>query len=191
MLPQIIHTFTEVNKLNANKLGNAGTGYRTLAENLFAFRENQCKDLPPSAEEHCSVDELQQLLVQNEACWHKSCYLKYNKNMLKRFLNRKQTLENEPDEKKEIHKIKKDTSNNSQECFFCEKAGQEILHKASTFKIDRRVRECAGLLKDDKLLAELSFGDMVALEVKYHQTCLVRLYSRARKEEEKEQGAIR
>ena len=84
---------------NSNKLEDAGAGYRTLAENLFAFRENQCTDLPSFAEEHCSVNEIQQLLLQNEACWHKSCYLKYNKNMLKRFLNRKQALENEPEEK--------------------------------------------------------------------------------------------
>ena len=38
-------------------------------------------------------------MVQNKACGHKSCYLKYNRNMLKRFLNRKQALENEPEEK--------------------------------------------------------------------------------------------
>ena len=94
----IFHTFTEVNK--CQKLEDAGAGYRTLAENLFAFRENQCTDLPSFAEEHCNVNEIQQLLVQNGACWHKSCCLKYNRNMLKRFLNRKQALENEPEEKK-------------------------------------------------------------------------------------------
>ena len=37
---------------NAKKLEAAGAGYRTLAENLLAFRENQCTDLPPFAEEH-------------------------------------------------------------------------------------------------------------------------------------------
>ena len=92
----------------AKKLEDAGAGYKILAENLFAFRENQFTDLPPFAEEHCSVNEIQQLLVQNQACWHKSCYLRYNRNMLKLFLNRKQALENEPEEKKtEIHKIKR------------------------------------------------------------------------------------
>ena len=92
---------TEVNK--CQKLEDAGAGYRTLAKNLFAFHENQCTDLPPFAEKHCSVNEIQQLPGQNEACGHKSCYLKYNRNMLKRFLNRKQAraLENKPDEKKQ------------------------------------------------------------------------------------------
>ena len=85
---------------NDKKLEDAGAGYKTLAENLFAFCGDQCTDLPPFSEEHCSVNEIQQLLVQNEACWHKSCYLKYSRNMLKRFLNRKQALENEPEEKK-------------------------------------------------------------------------------------------
>ena len=84
---------------NAKKLEDVGAGYRTLAENLFAFRENQCTDLPPFAEEHCSVNEIQQLLVQNKASWHKSCHLTYNRNMLKWFLNQKQALENEPEEK--------------------------------------------------------------------------------------------
>ena len=69
--------------------------------------------------------------------------------MLNRFLNRKQALDNEPEEKKrKFIRSKGDTSNNCQECFFCEKADQEKLYKASTFRIDRRVRECAGLLKE-------------------------------------------
>ena len=84
---------------NAKKLEDVGAGYRTLAENLFAFRENQCTDLLPFAEEHCSINEIQQLLIQNKASWHKSCYLEYNRYMLKWFLNKKQALENEPEEK--------------------------------------------------------------------------------------------
>ena len=47
---------------NAKKLEDAGAGYRSLAENLFAFCENQCTDLPPFAEGHCSANEIQQLL---------------------------------------------------------------------------------------------------------------------------------
>ena len=59
--------------------------------------------------------------------------------------------------------------------FFCG------LHEASTFQIDRRVRESAALLGDTLLLARLSMGDMVALEAKYHAKCLLALYNRARK----------
>ena len=114
--------------INAKKLEDAGAGYRTLAENLFAFRENQCTDLPSFAEEHCSVNEIQQLPVQNEACWHKSCCLKYNRNMLKRFLNKNKLLKTNRKRKNgNFTRSKGDTSNNCQECFFCEKAGEKTL----------------------------------------------------------------
>ena len=67
-------------------------------------------------------------------------------------------------------------------CFFCgQSAGSDGLHEASTFQIDRRMRESAALLEDTLLLARLSMGDMVALEAKYHAKCLLALYNRARK----------
>ena len=39
--------------------------------------------------------------------------------------------------------------------------------------------QAAVLLGDDKLVAKLSEGDMPAIEVKYHPSCLCRLYSKA------------
>jgi hypothetical protein len=46
--------------------------------------------------------------------------------------------------------------------------------------VDARVREYATALQDQKLLAKLSEGDLVAIEAKYHPACLVLLYNRAR-----------
>ena len=64
---------------------------------------------------------------------------------------------------------------------FCGKAaGSEGLHNASTYDIDRKVRQCALELNDTALLAKLSPADMVALEAKYHTRCLTALYNRAR-----------
>ena len=54
---------------------------------------------------------------------------------------------------------------NESMCFFCnDVAGPCGLHKASTFVIDRSVRESAVRLKDTDLLAKLAGGDMVAIE---------------------------
>ena len=53
------------------------------------------------------------------------------------------------------------------------------LRDASSFVIDRRVRQAAVLLGDDKLVAKLSGGDMPPIEAKYHPICLCKLYSRA------------
>ena len=67
-------------------------------------------------------------------------------------------------------------------CFFCRQAaGNEGLREAATFKLDHRVRAAATLLQDTELLGQLSAGDMVAIEAKYHARCLLRLYHRARR----------
>ena len=50
----------------------------------------------------------------------------------------------------------------------------------STLVIDRKVRECAVLLNDGKLIAKLSGREMVAMEANYHAKCLASLYNRAR-----------
>ena len=54
------------------------------------------------------------------------------------------------------------------------------LHNASTNKIDAKVREYAIALEDTALLAKLSGGDMIAIEAKYHQSCLLSFYNKAR-----------
>ena len=64
-------------------------------------------------------------------------------------------------------------------CFFCHEIGEEPLHESSTFGMDERVREAAMKLNDSVLLAQLSAGDLIAQEAKYHSKCLVSLYNRA------------
>jgi len=65
-------------------------------------------------------------------------------------------------------------------CFFCDQAEDEThaLHKAQTFLLNKKVTQCATDLKDTKLLAKLSEGDMIALDATYHATCLASLYNR-------------
>ena len=53
--------------------------------------------------------------------------------------------------------------------------------EASTFEVDKRVRESATIVEYTLLLGKLSMGDMVALEAKYHTRCLLALYNRAGK----------
>ena len=68
--------------------------------------------------------------------------------------------------------------------FFCDQpAGIECLHEVTTLELDQRVKECARVLSDDRLLAKLATGDLVALEAKYHKGCLSRLYNQRRSHE--------
>ena len=53
-----------------------------------------------------------------------------------------------------------------------EPAGSADLHNASTYDIDKKVRQCVLELEDTALLAKLAPGDMIALEAKYHGRCL-------------------
>ena len=65
---------------------------------------------------------------------------------------------------------------------FCDKVSDSSdLHSASTLELDEKIRNCANLLSDGKLLAKLTAGDMIALEAKYHSSCLVGLYNRTRR----------
>ena len=61
------------------------------------------------------------------------------------------------------------------------------LHNVSTFGLHARVRNCAMVLQDEKLLGKLSAGDLVALEANYHAPCLASLYKKLRVKEEGEE----
>ena len=64
-------------------------------------------------------------------------------------------------------------------CFFCDDATGN-LNKAATISLDTRVRQIATELRDTKLLAKLSAGDMIAIDSQYHLKCLATFYSRGR-----------
>ena len=57
-------------------------------------------------------------------------------------------------------------------CFFCGKGKPQNVHRASTFKLDKKVRECTMTLQDFDLLAKLSEGDMTAQDAMYHSLSL-------------------
>ena len=65
-------------------------------------------------------------------------------------------------------------------CFFCDKRKPQNLRRASTFKLDKEVRECAINLQDFDLFAKLSEGDMIAQDAMYHPLCLLAFYKKAK-----------
>ena len=172
-----------------SKRQDIGRGYKSLAANLVKF--NELGKLPRTLQLE-RIDEgqgIEAAMVANEAKWHHTCMLRYNNTMLRRA--EKRTHPNHEDTRSDddvSHKRSRlrpsstEANASKASCFFCgQSAGTDGLHEASTFQIDRRVRESAALLGDTLLLARLSMGDMVALEAKYHAKCLLALYNRARK----------
>ena len=58
---------------------------------------------------------------------------------------------------------------NNHIAFFCEKPDIiSNLHATTMLEVDKRVRNCAVLLNDNKLIAKLSTGNMIATEANYH-----------------------
>ncbi len=171
-----------------SKRQDIGRGYKSLAENLVKF--NELGNLPRTLQLD-RIDEgqgIEAAMVANEAKWHHTCMLRYNNTMLRRaekrtHPSRENTKGDDVSHKRSKLRPSSTEANASKaSCFFCgQSAGSAGLHEASTFQIDRRVRESAALVEDTLLLARLSMGDMVALEAKYHAKCLLALYNRARK----------
>jgi hypothetical protein len=59
-----------------------------------------------------------------------------------------------------------------------------------TFAVDDKVRKCANVLEDSVLLGKLAQGDMIATEAKYHPSCIMNLYYRARRQSMQEDVVV-
>ena len=81
---------------------------------------------------------------------------------------------------KRIRSLSSEATTSDATCFFCGESCTETLHGIATYQVDARARKCAAQVVDNKILARLSMGAMVALEAKYHSKCLLALYYRAK-----------
>ena len=63
--------------------------------------------------------------------------------------------------------------------FFCDDTFGNLT-KVETLSLDSHVRQIAGELRDTKLLAKFSGGDMVAVDAQNHLRCLAAFYGRGR-----------
>ena len=146
-------------------------------------------ELPVSLEQldFQNEDGLNILLEQHKAKWHKSCRDKYNNTKYDRL--HKHTLTEEADATMTLTadartskriQITNSIEKSTYQCFLYDKPAKlGDLRHASTFGVDSKIRTAALQLNDTHLLAKLSEGDVIALELKYHLNCLVALYIQA------------
>ena len=164
---------------------DVGAGYKTLASNISKFQELGYMPIPLNIKVLEEGNGIVHCLLKHEARWHKSCNSKFNKTELKRAEKRLSSSSEETDvcPKKYTRKSVQSSSLSSLLCFFCDKCtgeSKEPLHSVSTMDMDNRIRQIALDLQEESLLAKLSAGDMVALEAKYHKSCLTSICNRAR-----------
>ena len=152
--------------------------YQSFLSRVCTFRELDVLPMPLThLTEHVSVDEM----VLNEAKWHKSCHNKFGYDRLDRARKRKRAeMEGECRDVISARRVcPRRQSLDTNKCIFCEE-GSDKLHQFSTMQSDTNVRNMARDLQDASLLAKIEGGDLIALEARYHLSCLVKLRNRHR-----------
>jgi len=163
-----------------SKRTDSGAGYKSFAENIKEF--DSLGILPNNLNIELLDDGsgIIQTLISHKASWHKYCRDLFSNTKLKR-AKKRCLITSEADSPIKARRTSIKDTGIKEHCFFCDEADTSSnLHKAETFQVDKKVRDCAVLLNDGQLIAKLSAGDMVALEAKYHTKCLVSLYNQAR-----------
>jgi len=134
-----------------SKRPSVGSGYISLAKHLMEFHSLGHMPMTINMERIDDGDGIEATMIRHQACWHKTCRVKFNQTKLDR-LNEKlaQKESSQRIQTRSTHETVvnlKDTI-----CIFCDQpAGDEGLHIASTYEIDRTVRQYAVDLQDTAL----------------------------------------
>lgn len=151
-----------------------GAGYDTFARHVESCQEIRFMPVTLKVLELNTKQSLAELFTMHAAKWHKSCRNKFNNTKLTRAQKRACCEEHiEAGGKRTTRQsVAAPTSVNDDKCFFCDDGVTSgVLRKASTFKLDARVRKCAQTTEDTMLLAKLSAGDMVAQDAGKPKIC--------------------
>jgi hypothetical protein len=164
----------------------AGQGYSTLSSNIVRFSELHELPMPIDLARLDEGNGMEATMLEHKAKWHKLCHTKFNITKLQRAEKRKSAMKDcdfdtNTTSKKYIRPKSGSHESATDVCFLCEDivSASEPCREARTFRLDSRVRKCAFDLQDERLLAKLSAGDMVAQDAKYHPRCLASLYNKA------------
>ena len=155
------------------------SGYKSLAKHLIQFQSLGHMPMAIDVRRIDDGDGFEATMTRHQASWHKTCRLKFNQTKFDR-LNEK-FLQEKDSQGIQTRSTHETVDLKDAICIFCDQpAGSEGLHNASTYEIDKRVRQYALDLQDTVLLTKLAAGDMIAIEAKYHKSCLTALCNKAR-----------
>ena len=123
-----------------SKKPNFGTGYKSLAEHLIQFQSLGHMPMGIDINRLDNEDGIEATLMRHQACWHKTCRLKFNQMKLDR-LNKKVVLEEDPLSMQTCSSQSKVELKDAICLFWDKSAGSEGLHNTSTHDIDKKVDE--------------------------------------------------
>eukprot|EP00745_Piridium_sociabile_P022190 TRINITY_DN34414_c0_g2_i4.p1 TRINITY_DN34414_c0_g2~~TRINITY_DN34414_c0_g2_i4.p1 ORF type:complete len:320 (+),score=54.44 TRINITY_DN34414_c0_g2_i4:164-1123(+) len=148
---------------------------KTFLENVSGFR---CLDRLPRPlvfGEDTTVEDF----IQNKAQWHKSCHNDFSTFRLERAQKKRDAEEAGPSHEANKKRHRDSSPMLKNVCIFCTEAN-EHLHEICTLGVDANIRQKAVELQDTALLARHGNCDLIALEGKYHLSCLTDFRNRHR-----------
>lgn len=171
---------TDVSKCPKNRQNSDSLSiYASFLENVQKFQDLDAIPVKVSF----SKDVPAKLLHQNNACWHNSCRQLFTDTMLTRVVNKKRKHDNVSGNVVRSSKRQSLSSSDTKSsystiitmsCVFCSENTNEDLHECCTHNIDVRLRTMATEMEDTDLLAKLAGGDVIAIEAKYHSSCMTK-----------------
>ena len=159
------------------------SGYKNIATNLPLFHKLNALPIPIDIKPLDDGSGIENTLRLNNAKYHNSCRLMFNNSKLQRAQKRglsREDNEAEAGPSKFTRRSVDIVPDIKVICFFCEKDVIGSDRNAMTKNLYERLSDCAKVLQDEKLIAKLSAGDLVAQEAKYHLNCLNAVYNRER-----------
>ena len=150
--------------------------FNKLATNIVDFQKLCALPLPINVERLDNGRGIEQSLIDNDAWYHRSCYLLFNITKLNRAKlqfesrGRKQSESDEATRCKRKHVDMKDLI-----CFICElkQSSDSYLHYVETLYFCEQIKELATELNDTSLLKKVSCEDPICLKLKYYNKCYV------------------
>ena len=171
-----------------SKHSDVGAGYKTLACNIQKLANLGYMPVEINISRLDEGDGIEETFSRCTARWHRSCYALFNSTKFRRAEKRHSSQHGESIGEKFTRSNVSGADENT--CFLCEEIGSKPLHSVSTLGLDARVRDCASVLEDEKLLVYLSGGDLIAVEAKYHAHCLSLLYRKAQHAKDEVVGEV-
>ena len=151
--------------------------YASFLQNVLEF--SSLGALPVNVPFALDIDT--DVLIKNEASWHKSCYLKFNLPKLQkakeRVSRKREKEEGQPEEEEKAPASKnrrQSLTHNKVDCILCGIEGGQ-LHEVTTFSTDQNIRRMITEINDAMLMPKISGVDLIAAEAKYHLKCLTDL----------------
>ena len=139
--------------------------YTSFLCSVFEF--NALEPLPIPVSMPLDIDA--EVLIENEASWHKSCHLQFSTSKLNKAKERsarKLEQAQKEDEEMQASKTRRLSSQNKEDCILCGQGGQR--HEVSTFATDEKLRLMITELQDSTFYLE--FLELISWQPKQNIT---------------------